>query len=82
MIRIPAPPIPKMETVEVQRCLDINGVETCIPRESPYRFITIKPVLINNERQRFFIEQLLANPAIERPEDPLEDAMEPEAKQG
>ncbi len=66
-----------METVEVRRCLELDGVETCLPKASPWRYITIKPILINNERQRFFIEQLLINPAIERIAEPLKEVMEP-----
>lgn len=46
-----------------------NGIVK-IAKRSPWRFIQIKPVLLNHERQSNYIEILLTNPQIEYPTDP------------
>src|SRR3972149_6422417 len=63
----PVPLPPALETVVVRKCLEIEGAERCLPKGSPWRFITIQPVLLNDENLKHYIEVLLTAPCLELP---------------
>ena len=66
-----------MEPVIVKSELPIDGKDVMITadgksvilsKQSPYRFITIQPVLLNHERLNNHIETLMNNPYVDAPE--------------
>lgn len=61
-----------MQKVEVRSSLPVDGVQVqvidsavVLSKDSPYRFVTIKPALINDENLKDYIETLLESPTLE-----------------